>query len=93
MSFSFTRSFAKAKAGVELIGLVIMVVRGIEEIIPESGQGALKVKLALAQIAEMWDQFVEFFGTFDENVPKIRERIKAIVEGFNDSGLFKNKKG
>lgn len=91
MSFSFTRSFAKAQKGVELAGLVIATVRMIEEIMPESGLGQTKLGLVLQQVREQWDEFKEWFGEFEECAPKIRERVKAVVEAFNASGLFKKK--
>lgn len=89
MAFSFTRSFGKVQAGVELLGLVVMAVRAVEEAIPESGQGSVKLKLVLDQIGDVWDRFAEFFGSFEEYAPKLRERIKALVEAFNNSSLFK----
>ena len=92
MSFSFTRSFAKAQKGIELAGLVIGAIRMVEEIMPESGLGQTKLGLVLDQVKEHWDDFQEWFGEFEVNAPKIRERVKAVVEAFHASGLFSKKK-
>lgn len=91
MSFSFTRSFAKAQKGVELAGLIIGTMRMFEELIPESGQGATKLRLVMDEVREHWDNFKEWFGEFEANATGIRERIKVLAEAFNASGIFKKK--
>ncbi len=86
---SVGKVLAKVAAYKELIVLVVQLVRTVEEAIPESGVGSAKLKLVLDGIADAWDAFEEFFGSFADYAPKLIDRIGSIVRAFNAASVFK----
>jgi len=67
---------------VQLIPAIIALVKQIEEVIPQSGQGAAKVT-AIRQILEA------SYDGFQEIWPSLEKVIASIVNLFNITGVFK----
>lgn len=71
----------------ELLRALIVLIRQLEEAIPESGQGGAKMAALRAALDGCWDVF-QALGPLAEMWPRIERAGSAIVTAFNQSGLF-----
>lgn len=81
----------KAKANIELIGLVIGFIRAIEEALPGEGLGQLKLALLRDWLSSVWSNFSGFLGSLESNLPGIEAFVAKTIDTFNSIGFFKKK--
>lgn len=73
----------------QVLPLVRMVLREVEEAIPDAGKGAEKLKAALALIESMFATATDIGADWAEVKPHVEKWITAIVTLFNATGVFK----
>jgi len=66
----------------QLVPALIQVIKAVEELLPEGGQGAAKLAMVRDIMAQAYDQL-------DELWPTLEGVIEKIVAFFNRVGIFK----
>ena len=74
---------------ITLLPSIIDAVKAIEAAIPDSGKGNEKLKLIENVLSTTYDQSNKAFGTFEQVWPALQGTVKAIVDTFNSTGIFK----
>lgn len=78
----------KVKAWLELIPLIIATIKAIEQALPETGLGTVKLTALRAALAAGYDTIASVLGPFEEVWPKIEGIVGKIVEAFNKVAFF-----
>lgn len=84
-----TKFITILKLLVELLPTIVSIIKQIEALIPQSGQGATKLAMARELIEGAYKQATDISVSFDEIWPTIQGVISSIVATYNNLGLFK----
>ena len=77
------------KAVITLLPLAVQFIQGIEQAIPQSGQGAAKLALVKNALGAAYQSAGVATATFDQIWPPLKSAIDGVVGIFNAVGLFK----
>lgn len=72
-----------------LFPLIITAIKTIEGNIPDPGKGTEKLELIRSMLSVAYDNASNNLVTFDKVWPVIQDTIKAVVNTFNATGIFK----
>ncbi|MCL2829445.1 MAG: hypothetical protein FWD77_01755 [Betaproteobacteria bacterium] len=78
-----------AKTLLLILPSLIEAIRAVENLFPESGQGAAKLAMVRAMISAAWERATDITGLFESAWPSIESAINGIVSVFNSFGWFK----
>jgi hypothetical protein len=81
--------FVIIKAVLELLPMVIVAMKGLEDIFPENGSGALRLAVIRTTIEKLYTLGKNATVQFEELWPALETVIEGIVVVFNKNGVFK----
>ena len=84
-----TKFITILKLLVELLPTIVSIIKQIEALIPQSGQGATKLAMTRELIEGAYKQATDISVSFDEVWPAIQRTITSLVATYNSLGIFK----
>lgn len=78
-----------AKIILQLLPLIIAAVKAIEEAIPDSNQGSMKLALVREAIESAYKIGSDAMISFEQMWPAIESTVSSVVKLFNSTGVFK----
>jgi hypothetical protein len=81
--------FEILKLVISLFPLLIKAIQAVEEAIPDAGRGQEKLELIKGVVQTTYETSTKLSMSFEQLWPSLSGTIKAIVNAFNNTGIFK----
>jgi hypothetical protein len=76
------------KAAAEILPVVASLVQAVEAVMPQSGQGSVKLAAVRVMLQNAYNQVEHASAAFDQVWPLVQPAIAAMVTVYNATGLF-----